>query len=126
MQGMTRRQYDLLTFLTERGGQGIPPSFDEMRAALGLRSKSGIFRLINALEERGYIRRLQNRARAIEVLAHPKRVIEMRPSAWDLLKREADKRGEEVNAFAGQVMAVGLHMMAVSDHQRGGVPNSEG
>src|SRR6202047_4493721 len=69
---LTRKQYELLRFIHERLKEsGIPPSFDEMKEALDLRSKSGIHRLITALEERGFIRRLPNRARAIEVLKLP-------------------------------------------------------
>src|SRR5437764_4368617 len=72
-QGMlTRKQFELLRFINERLKEsGVPPSFDEMKDALDLRSKSGIHRLITALEERGFIRRLPNRARAIEVIKLP-------------------------------------------------------
>ena len=69
---LTRKQHELLMFIHERMKEsGIPPSFDEMKDALDLRSKSGIHRLITALEERGFIRRLPNRARALEVLRLP-------------------------------------------------------
>ncbi len=69
---LTRKQYELLMFVHERLKEtGVPPSFDEMKDALDLRSKSGIHRLITALEERGFIRRLPNRARALEVLKLP-------------------------------------------------------
>jgi len=69
---LTRKQYELLRFISERLKEsGVPPSFDEMKDALDLRSKSGIHRLITALEERGFIRRLPNRARAIEVIKLP-------------------------------------------------------
>src|SRR6202035_4878679 len=69
---LTRKQYELLRFIRERLKEsGVPPSFDEMKDALDLRSKSGIHRLITALEERGFIRRLPNRARAIEVIKLP-------------------------------------------------------
>ena len=69
---LTRKQYELLRFINERLKEaGVPPSFDEMKDALDLRSKSGIHRLITALEERGFIRRLPNRARAIEVIKLP-------------------------------------------------------
>lgn len=69
---LTRKQHELLLFIHERMKEaGIPPSFDEMKAALDLASKSGIHRLIMALEERGFIRRLPNRARALEVLRLP-------------------------------------------------------
>ena len=69
---LTRKQVELLRFIHERLKEaGVPPSFDEMKDALDLRSKSGIHRLITALEERGFIRRLPNRARAIEVIKLP-------------------------------------------------------
>jgi len=69
---LTRKQLELLRFIHERLKEsGVPPPFDEMKDALDLRSKSGIHRLITALEERGFIRRLPNRARAIEVIKLP-------------------------------------------------------
>src|SRR3954471_19765063 len=69
---LTRKQFELLRFIHERLTEaGVPPSFDEMKDALDLRSKSGIHRLITALEERGFIRRLPHRARAIEVIKLP-------------------------------------------------------
>lgn len=69
---LTRKQLELLDFIQNRlASEGVPPSFDEMKDALDLRSKSGIHRLITALEERGFIRRLAHRARAIEVVKLP-------------------------------------------------------
>ncbi len=69
---LTRKQHDLLEFIHKRMQRdGVPPSFDEMKDALDLRSKSGIHRLITALEERGFIRRLAHRARAIEIVRLP-------------------------------------------------------
>ncbi|MBP7241036.1 transcriptional repressor LexA [Amaricoccus sp.] len=69
---LTRKQYDLLHFIHDRlQRDGVPPSFEEMKDALDLRSKSGIHRLITALEERGFIRRLAHRARAIEIVKLP-------------------------------------------------------
>lgn len=69
---LTAKQHELLRFIHERLQEtGVPPSFDEMKEALDLKSKSGIHRLIIALEERGFIRRLPNRARAVEVLRIP-------------------------------------------------------
>ena len=66
---LTRKQSELLEYLTTHLSiNDVPPSFDEMRDALGLASKSGIHRLVSGLEERGYISRLPNRARAIEIL----------------------------------------------------------
>jgi repressor LexA len=72
---LTQKQYELLKFIHERLKEtGVPPSFEEMKEALDLRSKSGIHRLITALEERGFIRRLPNRARALEVVRLPETV----------------------------------------------------
>ncbi len=69
---LTRKQYELLVYIDQQlNANGISPSFDEMKDALGLRSKSGIHRLITGLEERRFIRRLPHRARAIEVLRLP-------------------------------------------------------
>jgi repressor LexA len=69
---LTRKQLELLELIDTRlKRDGVPPSFDEMKDALNLRSKSGIHRLITALEERGFIRRLAHRARAIEVVRMP-------------------------------------------------------
>ena len=66
---LTRKQHELLTFIQTRLEEsGISPSFEEMKEALDLKSKSGVHRLISALEERGFIRRLPNRARALEVI----------------------------------------------------------
>jgi repressor LexA len=69
---LTKKQLDLLEFIDRRVQRdGVPPSFDEMKEALDLRSKSGIHRLITALEERGFIRRLPHRARALEIVRMP-------------------------------------------------------
>lgn len=69
---LTKKQRELLLFINERlNSDGVSPSFDEMKEALGLKSKSGIHRLITGLEERGFIRRLPHRARAIEILRLP-------------------------------------------------------
>jgi repressor LexA len=79
---LTKKQSELLRFIHERLQEsGVPPSFDEMKEALDLRSKSGIHRLIMALEERGFIRRLANRARAIEVLRLPESATVSAPRA---------------------------------------------
>jgi repressor LexA len=72
MTMLTRKQRELLKFIQERLGEtGISPSFDEMKEALGLKSKSGVHRLITGLEERGFIRRLPHRARALDVVRLP-------------------------------------------------------
>jgi len=69
---LTRKQHELLCFINDRLSEsGVSPSFEEMKEALQLKSKSGVHRLISALEERGFIRRLPNRARALEILRMP-------------------------------------------------------
>src|ERR1700704_853604 len=69
---LTRKQHELLMYINQRlAATGVAPSFDEMKDALNLRSKSGIHRLISGLEERGFIRRLPHRARALEVIKLP-------------------------------------------------------
>lgn len=69
---LTRKQLELLLFINERlKEEGVPPSFEEMKAALDLQSKSGVHRLIVALEERGFLKRMPNRARALEVIKLP-------------------------------------------------------
>ena len=79
---LTRKQYELLMFIHERVREsGIPPSFDEMKDALDLKSKSGIHRLITALVERGFLKRLEKRARALEIIKLPENVADsMRPA----------------------------------------------
>lgn len=73
---LTRKQHELLCFIHDRLNEtGVSPSFEEMKDALDLKSKSGVHRLIRALEERSFIRRLPNRARALEVVRMPERVI---------------------------------------------------
>ena len=75
---LTAKQHELLLFIDQRlASSGVSPSFDEMREALDLKSKSGVHRLISALEERQFIRRLPNRARALEVLRMPETRVEV-------------------------------------------------
>ncbi|MEO5375768.1 MAG: transcriptional repressor LexA [Alphaproteobacteria bacterium] len=79
---LTKKQYELLVFIDRRlKASGVSPSFDEMKDALGLKSKSGIHRLITGLEERGFIRRLPHRARALEVLRLPENMEETAPAS---------------------------------------------
>jgi len=78
---LTRKQHELICFINDRlEASGVSPSFEEMKEALDLKSKSGVHRLISALEERGFIRRLANRARALEVLKMPERA-DAKPAA---------------------------------------------
>jgi repressor LexA len=79
---LTRKQHELIRFIQTRlEDTGVSPSFEEMKEALDLKSKSGVHRLISALEERGFIRRLPNRARALEVLRQPEDVTRLPASA---------------------------------------------
>jgi repressor LexA len=72
---LTRKQHELICFINDRlEDTGVSPSFEEMKDALDLKSKSGVHRLISALEERGFLRRLPNRARALEILKLPERL----------------------------------------------------
>ena len=94
---LTRKQYELLRFINERLKEaGVPPSFDEMKDALDLRSKSGIHRLITALEERGFIRRLPNRARAIEVIKLPE--LAAPPATAAAASRRASSKARSASA----------------------------
>jgi repressor LexA len=79
---LTKKQHELLMFIHERVREsGIPPSFDEMKDALDLKSKSGIHRLITALEERGFLKRMEKRARALEIIRLPENVADtLRPA----------------------------------------------
>ena len=100
---LTRKQYELLMFIHERVREsGIPPSFDEMKEALDLKSKSGIHRLITALEERGFLRRMEKRARALEVLKLPDNMAEtLRPATTrSQVQRAAGRHGREMRVDA--------------------------
>lgn len=78
---LTKKQYELPVFIHDRVQEtGVPPSFEEMKEALDLKSKSGIHRLVTALEERGFIRRLANRARALEVVKLPESLANAKPT----------------------------------------------
>lgn len=120
---LTRKQLDLLDFINKRVHQdGIPPSFDEMKDALDLRSKSGIHRLITALEERGFIRRLAHRARAIEIVKLPE-VLEIKGFKPQVIEGSAGVRPrgaqpvERTNALEVPIMgqiAAGTPIEAIS------------
>ncbi|HEX2763644.1 MAG TPA: transcriptional repressor LexA [Allosphingosinicella sp.] len=87
---LTRKQSELLTYISQRLGEsGVSPSFEEMKDALELKSKSGVHRLISALEERGFIRRLPNRARALEILRMPDAKAGATPARSNLRPPEA-------------------------------------
>ncbi len=100
---LTRKQLDLLEFIHSRmQADGIPPSFDEMKEALDLRSKSGIHRLITALEERGFIRRLAHRARAVEIVKLPEA---MERAVMERAARDRGAADRGATGFAPRVIA---------------------
>lgn len=101
---LTRKQHELICFIEDRlAASGVSPSFEEMKDALDLKSKSGVHRLISALEERGYLRRLPNRARALEVLKVPER-----PEAKEATTR-AKREQAPLPVPANDVVEVPLH-----------------
>lgn len=103
---LTRKQYDLLMFIHEKlQNSGVSPSFEEMKAALDLKSKSGIHRLITGLEERGFLRRLPNRARALEVVKLPENTT---PEELPTRNRRVDSlRRQDIGASRGMSRVVG-------------------
>ena len=106
---LTRKQHDLLKFIHERlQTSGVSPSFEEMKEALELKSKSGVHRLISALEERRFIRRLPNRARALEVLRLPEGIAATTATAKPSNVVQADF-GKRTPAPANDVIELPLH-----------------
>jgi repressor LexA len=105
---LTRKQHDLLKFIHERlQTSGVSPSFEEMKEALELKSKSGVHRLISALEERRFIRRLPNRARALEVLRLPEGMTASAPAKpSNVVQADFGKRAP---APANDVIELPLH-----------------
>ena len=102
---LTRKQQELLLFIHDRlGKDGISPSFDEMKDALRLKSKSGIHRLISGLEERGFIRRLAHRARALEVIKLPETASQKLSSAVQKTTTAVKQTGERLGAIATRVV----------------------
>ncbi len=106
---LTRKQHELLLFINDRLSQGgVSPSFDEMKDALNLKSKSGIHRLITGLEERGFIRRLPHRARALEVLRLPE-ALEAQPSRPPRARFQPNViKGDFSGALAGREVAAAV------------------
>jgi repressor LexA len=111
---LTRKQHELIRYIQAKLEEtGVSPSFEEMKEALDLKSKSGVHRLISALEERGFIRRLPNRARALEVLKQPEDVTSKAPARADnvvALKRPEPARAAPANdvieiPFHGRIAA---------------------
>lgn len=109
---LTRKQLELLDFINKRVQRdGVPPSFDEMKDALDLRSKSGIHRLITALEERGYLRRLPHRARALEIVKLPDALENKAQSGFVPKVIEGDKASPPRDALPVEIHAVELPVM---------------
>ena len=107
---LTAKQQELLIFIQRRLEEGgVSPSFDEMKDALDLKSKSGIHRLISALEERGFIRRLPNRARALEVLKLPEGVGKAAPKPAVLSPVPAAAPPRQIPIAANDVIEIPLH-----------------
>src|SRR5256885_10567544 len=109
---LTRKQHELLMFIHERVREtGVPPSFDEMKEALDLKSKSGIHRLVTALVERGFLKRLEKRARALEIIRLPENVADtLRPAT-------SRTQAQRIAAPPG-----GRAARAPSDPRSGGTP----
>ncbi len=125
---LTRKQKELLLFIRRSLAQeGVTPSFDEMKVALGLRSKSGIHRLITGLEERGFIKRLPHRARALEILRGPEDLEEK--SMGEKAKNLVQNAAQEISSafelpFYGRI-AAGTPIEAISEVQfQVGIPPS--
>ncbi|MGQ3486468.1 transcriptional repressor LexA [uncultured Roseovarius sp.] len=120
---LTKKQLDLLNFIHKRVQRdGVPPSFDEMKEALDLRSKSGIHRLITALEERGFIRRLAHRARALEIVKLPEALGGEASHGFTPRVIEGEKPDARQPANAQPVEAVGAMELPVMGRIAAGVP----
>lgn len=120
---LTRKQYDLLHFIHDRlSRDGVPPSFDEMKEALDLRSKSGIHRLITALEERGFIRRLAHRARAIEILRLPDSLESGSPSPGRAREMAGSGTGDAGGAVIPMPTAAASYELPVMGRIAAGTP----
>lgn len=110
---LTRKQHELICFIADRLAEtGVSPSFEEMKEALDLKSKSGVHRLISALEEREFIRRLPNRARALEVLRMPERGDAkkgaVKPRAMEQ-STSSTSQGQALPSPANDVVEIPLH-----------------
>lgn len=120
---LTKKQLDLLDFIHKRVQRdGVPPSFDEMKEALDLRSKSGIHRLITALEERGFIRRLAHRARAIEIVKLPESMGGAPQPGFTPRVIEGDKPSAPAPSGAQSVSAVQATTIPLVGRIAAGVP----
>lgn len=118
---LTKKQLELLDFINKRMKRdGVPPSFDEMKEALDLRSKSGIHRLITALEERGFIRRLAHRARAIEIVKLPEPLADKGRAGFTPTVIEGDRRDPPSGAMP--VESIGAQEVPLMGRIAAGVP----
>jgi len=107
---LTRKQKELLLLIRDRvAADGVPPSFDEMREALGLRSKSGIHRLITGLEERGFIKRLPHRARALEIVRLPEGIEPAKAGKSSARKTRLPANSPNMAAIAAQSFRLPLY-----------------
>lgn len=107
---LTRKQHELLMFINDRLREsGVSPSFEEMKEALSLKSKSGVHRLVNALEERQFIRRLANRARALEVLRMPEMKSPAKAGRGGESVVNVDFRSRKAASIANDVVELPLH-----------------
>ena len=124
---LTKKQHTLLMLIHDRLKEdGVAPSFEEMKVALELKSKSGIHRLINALEERGFIRRLPNRARALEVIKLPEDE-ETAASANNLFRPDFGGNNDAVDPNTIEIplhgkIAAGTPIEALEQYENIGVP----
>ena len=122
---LTKKQHTLLMLIHDRLKEdGVAPSFEEMKVALELKSKSGIHRLINALEERGFMRRLPNRARALEVIKLPE---DEEPEGANIFKADFGGRSPEVDPNTVEIplhgkIAAGTPIEALEQYENIGVP----
>src|SRR3546814_9020561 len=97
---LTAKQHELICFIHDRLAEtGVSPSFEEMKDALDLKSKSGVHRLISALEERAFIRRLPNRARALEVLRMPERPTPHRKGVARIVSKRSEEHTSELQSL---------------------------
>ncbi|SFK69808.1 SOS-response transcriptional repressor, LexA [Loktanella salsilacus] len=120
---LTKKQLDLLNFIHTRVQRdGVPPSFDEMKEALDLKSKSGIHRLITALEERGFIRRLAHRARALEIVKLPDAMAEKHARGGFSPKVIDGDRPDSLPAAAQPVITIAAVELNVMGRIAAGVP----
>ena len=124
---LTKKQLELLIFLEKKiTHSAIPPSFEEMKSALNLKSKSGIHRLISALEERGFLRRLPHRARSIEILKSYKSISKLSINNFNQinLNKKSENNVNSLNIPLVGNIAAGLPIDAIfSDNEKLNVPN---